>query len=225
MKLAMNRVIGLTFLNMTEVVEEITNLDCEYAVVGDSIYVDSSAELKSVPESAQHVLKFDTEETNNGAGWDFIFGCKSFKEIVEKTAEEKGVDYEYFNPEIICIEYLSNAHFNSGKMDQPDKYFVNRNDDLDELAEKLGWIKFRKEGMKVWFDEILLLVEVAAQPSSEPIFVKDGFYTIEQYKELQQMNEDLIEAGATSDLYKVVGWVETEHEAVDWLYHSEPNKL
>lgn len=217
MKVLVNRVIGLQLLNMTKVVEEVTNLDVEYAVIGDALYIASSVILESVPSSAQHVLKFDTEESNNGAGWDFIFGCKDFKEVVEKIAEDKEVDYEYFNPEIICIEYLTNAHFNSGKMDSPDKYFVNRNDDLDEIAEELGWIKYRKEGMKVWFDEILLLVEVAAQPSPEPIFVKDDFYTVEQYRELQQRNEDAIEAGAIPDLYKVVGWVQTEAEAIEWM--------
>ena len=221
MKKLINRVQGVALLDMKKVIGEVTNLDVEYAVVGDSLYIDSSVTLESAPESAQHVLKFDTEE-NNGAGWDFVFGCKSFKEIIEKTSDANGVDYEYFNPEIICIEYVTNAHFNNDKMDQPDKYFCNRNEDLEdlsELAENLGWIRFRKEGMKVWFDEILLLVEVAAQPSSVPIYVKDGFYTTEQYRELQQENEDIIDAGGKPNLYKVVGWAESKDEAVDWMYN------
>ena len=218
MKKLINRVQGVALLDMKKVIEEVTNLDVEYAVVGDSLYIDSSVTLESAPEAAQHVLKFDTEEENNGAQWCFVFGCKSFKEIIEKTSEANGVDYEYSNPEIICIEYVTNAHFNNTKMDQPDRCFCNRNDDLDELAENLGWVRFRKEGMKVWFDEILLLVEVAAQPASMPIYVKDGFYTAEQYRELQQENEDIIAAGGKPDLYKVVGWVETEDEAVDWMY-------
>ena len=216
MKKIINRVQGVALLDMKKVIGEVTNLDVEYAVIGDSLYIDSSSTLESAPESAQHVLKFDTEE-NNGAGWDFVFGCKSFKEIIEKAAEANGLDYEYFNPEIICIEYVTNAQFNADKMDQPDKYFCNRNEDLSELAENLGWIRFRKEGMKVWFDEILLLVEVAAQPSSEPIFVKDGFYTTEEYQEMQVRNEMYREAGGTPDLYKVVGWVETE--AIEWMYN------
>ena len=218
MKKIINRVQGVELLDMKKVIEEVTNLDVEYAVIGDSMYIDSSSTLESAPDSTQHVLKFDTEEENNGAGWDFIFGCTSFQEIIEKTAEANGLDYEYFNPEIICIEYVTNAQFNADKMDQPDKYFCNRNEDLSELAENLGWIRFRKEGMKVWFDEIILLVEVAAQPSSAPIYVKDGFYTTEQYRELQQENEDIIDAGGKPNLYKVVGWVETEDEAVDWMY-------
>ncbi len=71
---------------------------------------------------------------------------------------------------------------------------------------------------RVQGDEILLLIEVAAQPSAFPCWVKDGFYTTEQYRELQQENEDIIDAGGKPNLYKIVGWVETEDEAVDWMY-------
>ena len=218
MKVLVNRVIGLQLLDMKKVIEEVTNLNDEYAMIGDSLYIDSSVTLESVPSSAQHVLKFDTEESNNGAGWGFIFGCKNFKEIVEKIAEDKGVDYEYFNPEIICIEYVTDAHFKAGKMDQPDKYFCSIHDDLDELAENLGWIRFKKEGMKVWFDEILLLVESAAQPSCDALYTKDGFYTTEEYQKLMDENEfdkDILKLNPP--LYKVVGWVETKEEAEEWL--------
>ena len=133
-------------LDMKKVIEEVTKLDVEYCLIGNTLYIDSSNILESAFESAQNVLRFDTEQENNGMGWEHVFGCNNFKEIVIKTAEVKGLEYEYFNPEVLCIEYITNAHFNSGRMDSPDKYFVNRNDDLEEIAENLGWIKYGIEG-------------------------------------------------------------------------------
>ena len=137
MKLVVNSIMTRG-LDMKKIIEEVTELDVEYCLIGNTLYINSTEILNSAFESSQNVLRFNTEEKNNGLGWDHIFGSKSFKEIVERTAESKGLEYEYFNPEVLCIEYITNAHFNSGRMDSPDKYFVNRNDDLEEIAEILS---------------------------------------------------------------------------------------
>lgn len=70
-------------------------------------------------------------------------------------------------------------------------------------------------------EEVLYLVESAAQPAAYPHWVKEGYYTHEEYNDLIAEAELDKEEGLTPPLYNIAGTASSVEEAEDWLYDDE----
>lgn len=71
--------MGDTKLN-EKLIKHFSEKELEFAIVGSNIYVNSCSYLDIPGEfaSMSHLMKFDTEHYNNGAGWDFIHEQRSY---------------------------------------------------------------------------------------------------------------------------------------------------